>query len=71
MYVMSYSKYNNMNLFQLKNKLRSLTDIIGREIVYLESYLKLSDIFETYLSTFIEYLKFSKLKKTNNFKNLF
>jgi hypothetical protein len=71
MYIMRYGKDKNLNFFSLRNKVKSLKNIIGREVIFPESYIKLYDLFETYYSTFIEYLKFSKLKKTIYFKNLF
>ena len=71
MYVKRYGKDKGLNFFQLRNRLRSLKGIIGREVIYPESYLKLYDFFESYYSTFIEYIKFSKFKKSKYFKNLF
>jgi hypothetical protein len=70
-YLYNYSKDRKLGYFELCRQLDKLEEDLGKEVVFIESHISMSDIISSYYSTFCEWIKFRKWVKQDNFKDLF
>ena len=71
-YLLFYQLYNRdkySGILKLRNELKKLT--FNKEAVFVQAHLSFIDIFSVYLQTFIELIRFLRLRKYDRFKELF
>jgi hypothetical protein len=70
-YIYKYARDRKLGFLQLYKELSNLNMVIGRDVVFVESNLSVKDIFEAYYSTLLEWIKFEKWIRNDEFKELF
>ena len=70
-YIYKYARDRKLGFLQLYKDLFNLNTAIDREVVFIESNITIRDIFNVYLSTLLEWIKFAIWVKDDDFKELF